>query len=226
MIAALFRALLQLPDPPVRRVIWTSVTATIAAFLVLAAALSGLLAILHVTGIGWLDPVVDVFGAVAVLALAFLLFPAVVPGLSSLFLDDVAAAVEKRHFAHLAPPHPQAIGEQIKAALSFLVVSLGLNLLVLPLYLIPGMNLVIFLGLNGYLLGRMYFEQVAARRLDLATMAILRRRHRLRLWLAGVVISGLIAVPVLNLLAPIIATAFMVHIFHRLTGEVRSPGLG
>ncbi len=216
MIAALLRALLQLTDPPVRRVIWISITATLSAFVALAVAISGLLAVLHVTGIAWLDPVVDLFGGVAVLSLAYLLFPAVVPSLSSLFLDDVVTAVERRHYPHLAPPHPQPLADQLRAALGFLVISLGLNLLVLPLYLIPGMNLILFLGLNGYLLGRMYFEQVAARRLDLVAMATLRRRHRLRLLVAGIVISGLVAVPVLNLLAPIIATAFMAHIFHRL----------
>ncbi len=224
MIAALFRALFQLTDPPVRRVIWISVTATFGAFVVLAIAISGLLALLHVTGIGWLDPLVDLLGGVAVFGLACLLFPAVMPGLSSLFLEDVVTAVERRHYPHLAPPQPQPLGDQVRAALGFLLVSLGLNLLALPLYLIPGLNLAVFLTLNGYLLGRMYFEQVAARRLDLPTMASLRRRHRLRLSIAGVVVSGLVAVPVLNLLAPIIASAFMVHIFHAVAPKTGEPG--
>ncbi len=223
MIAALLRAILQLTDPPIRRVIWISIAATLGAFVALAMAVSAVLAILHVTGIAWLDPLVDLLGGVAVLWLAAVLFPAVVPGLSSLFLDDVASAVERRHYPHLPPPHPQSFAEQMRAALGFLIVSLGLNLLMLPLYLIPGINFIVFLALNGYLLGRMYFEQVAARRLDLLNMAALRRRYKLHLSIAGVVISGLVAVPVLNLLAPIIATAFMVHIFHRLpVGETPS----
>jgi len=37
----------------------------------------------------------------------------------------------------------------------------------LPLYIfVPGVNLVLFYGLNGYLLGREYFAMVAMRRLD------------------------------------------------------------
>jgi CysZ protein len=215
MIAALLRALLHLTDPPLRRVIALSIGSTLAAFLLLALAVAGLLQLLHVTGINWLDPVVDFLGGAVVLALSYLLFPAVVPGVSSLFLDEVAAAVERRHYPGLIA-HPQPLPHQLLAALRFLGVSLALNLLMLPLYLIPGMNLAVFLVLNGYLLGRMYYEQVAARHLDLAAMTPLRRRHRLRLFVAGLVITVLVAIPLVNLLAPVIATAFMVHIFQRL----------
>jgi CysZ protein len=42
------------------------------------------------------------------------------------------------------------------------VLTLLLNLLALPVYLLlPGINLFLFLALNGYLLGREYFEVVA-----------------------------------------------------------------
>lgn len=216
MIAALLRALLQLTDPPIRKVIWISVTATVVGFLGLSLGVSGLLHVLHLTGIGWLDPVVDVLGGVATLGLAYLLFPAVLPAISSLFLDDVAAAVERRHFPALSTARVQPMTEIVVGALRFLLVTVALNLLVLPLYLIPGMNLAIFLGLNGYLLGREYFEQVAARHFPLGALTALRREHRGRVFLAGVVIAGLGAVPVLNLLGPVIACAFMVHIVQRL----------
>ncbi|MEJ0071726.1 MAG: hypothetical protein WDO24_26715 [Pseudomonadota bacterium] len=42
-----------------------------------------------------------------------------------------------------------------------------LNLVLLPLYFVPGLNLVLFYGANGYLIARGYFEQVAVRRLAL-----------------------------------------------------------
>jgi uncharacterized protein involved in cysteine biosynthesis len=96
------------------------------------------------------------------------------------------------------------------------MVALALNLLVLPLYLLPGANAILYLGLNGYLLGREYFEQVAQRRLDWRAVAQLRRSARARLWGAGVCIAALLTVPVLNLIAPVIATCFMVHLFEGL----------
>jgi uncharacterized protein involved in cysteine biosynthesis len=73
--------------------------------------------------------------------------------------------------------------------------------------------------LNGYLLGREYFELVATRRLPGPTVAALRRRLRARLWLAGMVIAALLAVPVFNLVAPVVAIAFTVHLFEGLRRE-------
>jgi CysZ protein len=47
--------------------------------------------------------------------------------------------------------------------------------------------------------------------------ADLRLRHSLRIYLAGVIVSGLVAVPVLNLLTPLFATALMTRLYKRLT---------
>ena len=74
----------------------------------------------------------------------------------------------------------------------------------------------LYLALNGYLLGREYFELVAGRRLPWSTVRALRQRTRARLWLAGAVIALLLTVPVLNLVAPVVAVAFMVHLFEGL----------
>ena len=103
--------------------------------------------------------------------------------------------------------------EAIRVGVSFVVVSLFLNLLALPLYLIPGVNAFVFYLLNGYLLGREYFELVAQRRMEPAEMTALRRRGRLRWIMAGVVIAVLFTIPIVNLAVPILATAFMVHLF-------------
>ena len=102
----------------------------------------------------------------------------------------------------------------------FILVTLLLNLLVLPLYLvliwIPPLNLLLFYLLNGYLLGREYFEMVAVRRLDLKEAKGLRRGSRGRMILAGAVITFLLTIPLVNLVTPIIATAFMLHVFEDL----------
>ena len=95
--------------------------------------------------------------------------------------------------------------------------TLLLNLLSLPVYLlVPGINLFLFLALNGYLLGRGYFELVALRRLDAGEARRVRRRFTGRVFLGGVVIAGLFALPFVNLVAPVVATAFMLHIFEAL----------
>jgi uncharacterized protein involved in cysteine biosynthesis len=89
--------------------------------------------------------------------------------------------------------------------------------LALPVYLLaPGINVLLFLGLNGYLFGREYFEVVALRRLDVVGARRMRQRFGARVFIGGVVIAALFALPLVNLVAPVIATAFMVHIFQEL----------
>jgi CysZ protein len=90
------------------------------------------------------------------------------------------------------------------------------NLIALPFYLLPGINLALFWIVNGYLLGREYFELVALRHLDVAAARALRRRHALRIFIAGIVIAAFATVPFLNLLSPLFATAFMVHTSKRI----------
>jgi len=98
--------------------------------------------------------------------------------------------------------------------------TLLLNLLALPVYLlVPGINLFLFL------LGREYFEVVALRRLDAAATRAARNRFGLRVFLGGVMIAALFSLPLVNLVAPVIATAFMVHVFEALPRiESHSPG--
>jgi len=89
--------------------------------------------------------------------------------------------------------------------------------LALPIYLLmPGINLFFFLVVNGYLLGRGYFEVVSLRRLDAAATRAVCNRFGVRVFLGGVVIAGMFALPFVNLVAPVIATAFMLHVFEAL----------
>ena len=133
-----------------------------------------------------------------------------------LFLEDVADAVEARHWPEAGAPGRTGLAAALAGALRLFGLMALLNLMALPLYVVPVMNLVAFYALNGYLLGREYVELVASRRLAPGAVRALRRRHRLKLFGAGVTIAFLLTVPVVNLLTPVIATVFMVHVFHGL----------
>jgi uncharacterized protein involved in cysteine biosynthesis len=114
-------------------------------------------------------------------------------------------------------------------ALAFAAVMLLFNLLALPFYLLlmflPPLNLFVFYLLNGYLLGREYFELVAARRFDIDGARRLRRKFRGRVLLAGVVITFLLTVPIVNLVTPVVATGFMLHVFERLRRREAGSGI-
>ena len=233
MVSALAKAFGQLTDPASRGVLWRAVGASALLFVLLWVGFGfalGWLSGLLVTWLGGfeflsgsLDILQTVFEGVSfagVIFVSFLLFPAAVALVLSFLLEDIAESVERRHYPGLPPARNQPIGESIVGALSFFATATILNLILLPLYLIllflPPFNLFVFYGLNGYLLGREYFEVVALRRLDRQSAQGLRRRYRGKVFLAGVIIAFLLTIPFVNLLTPLVATGFLLHIFEGL----------
>jgi CysZ protein len=217
MIIALFRAIAVLAAPPMRRVVALSLGLAILSFAVLWMSVAA--ALYHTALFGWrpLNWLVDLLGGLGVLVLSWLLFPAVVTMIMSFYLERVAAAVEALDYPGRGAPRPQPVSEMVSVMLRLTALTLLLNILTLPVYLlVPGINLILFLALNGYLLGRGYFEVVALRRLDAGEARRVRSRFAGRIFLGGVVIAGLFALPFVNLVAPVIATAFMLHIFEAL----------
>lgn len=233
MFGALKKAIDQSFDPAFRRVFLRSFIASLVTFLLLwglswlaldwvGALLSEWLRTAELwgpleTALTWL------FSAgfwVTILVVSVFLFPSVMLLTMSFLLEDIAGAVDKRYYPGQPAPREQPKGEMVVGALSFAGTTLLVNLLALPFYLIllflPPFNLFVFYGLNGYLLGREYFELVAQRRLDLSATKSLRRGFRVRVFMAGVIIAFILTIPLLNLVTPIVATAFMLHIFERL----------
>ena len=68
-------------------------------------------------------------------------------------------APEARHYPEAAGGRGPA-GPEDPGGLRLGVAAVALNLLALPLYLVPGLNIPVYLLLNGYLLGREYVEMV------------------------------------------------------------------
>lgn len=233
MFAALSKSIAQFTDPAFRGVMIKAVLASLLVFIGLWIAawfglgwvevwLDGWLATQEVEGF-WAEALSWVLGALfwaSLLIVSFILFPATVSIAMSFLLDDIAEAVEHRHYPGLPAGRQQPMAEILLDTLGFVAVTIGINLLALPLYLIflfiPPLNFFVFYGINGYLLGREYFELVAVRRMDSASARQLRRRYRGRVFMAGVIIAVLLSVPLLNLVTPIIATGFLVHVFEML----------
>lgn len=219
MLTALFKAFAQLSDPALRRVVRLSVLGAIGCYLALVALVWFGLPHIRFFDQGWADAGTGVALGLAALVLPILFFPALVTAIMGAMLDGVADAVEARHYPRLNWPRPQKWAEVLAGTLRFLALTILVNLLALPLYLIlliTGFTVVLAVVVNGYLLGREYFDLVAVRRLDPAQAKLCFRNHLGRLWLAGGVIAVLFSIPVLNLVAPVVGTAFMVHLFQSL----------
>jgi uncharacterized protein involved in cysteine biosynthesis len=218
VIRAFRLAVAEVFEPQLRRIVLLAVGLTLAVFVALWATTAWLLINTELFTWGWLDEALDVLGTLAALALSWFLFPAVVMLILGLFLDRVVEAIERRHYPDLPPARGTALGASILAALRLGLLALALNLLLLPAYLLlPGLNLLLFWGVNGYLLGREYFEVVALRRLDPAAARAMRRSRGAAVF-AGIVIALLLTVPILNLAAPVIGAAFMLHLFEAWRG--------
>ena len=221
MLAAFLRAVAQLGDPAFRRPLLLGLLGAGAALAGLWVGMGVLLTRTRLFDSPWLDLPIDALGGLATLVLTILLYPAVVAALMSLFLDRAIDAVEARHYPGIPPSRPVGLVEQLGGALRLVAAALVLNLLALPIYLIPGVNLMVFYTLNGYLLGREYFEMVAQRRLDPSALRHLRRLRRAGIFLSGVIVAFISTIPLVNLVAPLVAVAAMTH---QVMSWTRGPG--
>lgn len=152
---ALLRAVLALSAPALRRVVALGLGLSALAFMLVLIAAAALLA--HTALFAWrpLDWLVELTGGLAVLALGWLLFPAVATLVMSCFLDRVASAVEAVDYPDKGPARSQPWNAIVAAAARLGAATVAFNLLAMPFYvLVPGLNSVLFLGLNGYLFGR------------------------------------------------------------------------
>lgn len=220
MFSSVTATLGQLTDPRLRNPIIISIIGSITAILLLGVAVWYILDWFSIFG-GWLDDAAAWVASLIVVILGILFFPGAANTISSLFLDSVCNAVETKHYPGLGPARPQPFAETVLGSLKFLGITVVVNIVLLPFYLIPGLNLVVFYGANGYLLGREFFEMVALRRLTPAETKALRKQKAGAIFISGVLIAAVMTIPVLNFAGPVIATAFMLHRFERLRSDMK-----
>jgi len=220
VLAALIKAFAQLPDPRFRGVIWRALALCAALFAGSYGLIWWGLEATRLFGWSWLESMTDLIGLWLAFAIALLLFPGTVMVVIVFMLEDIARAVEARHYPDLPAPRRQAAIEAVVSGLTLAGRVVLFNLLALPVYLIlfwlPPLNLFVFYGLNGYLLGHEYFELVAFRRLEGAAIQDMWRASRGTLWMAGVIVALLLSIPLVNWLMPVVAAAFILHVFEGL----------
>lgn len=226
MLNAALTALSLVLSPPFRRVLWKSLALTL---LLLGLAWAGLRLVLEpymAVEIPWLATLVSVgTGLGLVLLLGFFIAP-ISALVASFFLDELAERVERSSAPQWPAGGPAPTGVSIRLGARFALVAAGVNAIALALLLVPVVNAVAFLGANAYLLGREYFELAAMRYRSVDEARALRRAHRGRLFAAGLPIAICLAIPVVNLLTPLFATAYMVQMHKRLSGGVPPSGAG
>lgn len=222
IIQAFSRAFSQLTDPKFRSVLIRGLLLTAVLYIGLFFIVDYFIAQIETTWFEWLDDLIKAAGWLAAGIAAFVLFPALASFFMAFFLDDVAEAVEKLHYPNDPPGKSAPFATSLNISLRFTVMLILLNILALPFYFIPVINLFLYYALNGYLLNREYFELVGQRHMAPADIRKARRASGGRLMLAGIVIAFLLTIPLINFLAPLVATAAMVHMLKATprTGDV------
>lgn len=225
-IATSFLAALgQIGDPSFTRVLALGVGLTVALLVSFTAvvlwALNWLLpetlTLPLIGAVGWLDDLASGASVLAILALSVFVMVPVASAFSSFFLDDVTDAVEAKHYPDLSPAARLGFWESVGEGANFLAVLILANVAAFAAYLLLApLAPLIFLALNGFLLGREYFQLIAARRLGREGARALRRRHAVTIWLAGALMALPLLIPVVNLLVPVIGAATFTHLYHRL----------
>jgi CysZ protein len=224
IISAIVKSCRQLTDAAFRGILFKSLSLTVLTFLALIFALS--------CGLGYVfsdDLTLPYFGTkvsfgaliswssfLILLLLSIFLMVPVATLVSSFFLEDVAAAVEAKHYSYVQAPIKTPAAEVFKDTINFLGVQIIMNLLALFLSIFfLAFAPLIFWALNGFLLGREYFQMVAMRHLGRQDAQEMRRRFSGRVWLAGIFMAAPLSVPILNLFVPLVGVATFTHLFHR-----------
>lgn len=168
---------------------------------------------------GWLAVVAGIAASIGLaLALALLLAP-VTALIAGLFLDDVAEVIEKRDYPADASGRALPLGPALLGSAKFLGVVLLGNLVAFFLLFVPGVNLVAFFLVNGYLLGREFFEFAAMRHRSPVEARLFRAKHATSVLAAGLLVAAFLAIPVVNLLTPLFAAGLMVHLHKALSRQ-------
>lgn len=226
MIATAFnRTWQQLLHPKFRSVFLTSVIAAAATLVVLTYVLNLYWPESFSVGWDWLDSFGDSLSSagfwVVVSIGSYLLFPGIATMVMGLLTDKVAQAVEEDYYPHRIGNRKVSVSDTVISAAKLALIMIIVNLLALLPYLIllfmGGIGtILLFIALNGFLLGREYFEMVAIRHMDRRVMNEFRTRNSGRIFIGGAIIAGMFLIPFLNILAPIVGTAVMTHIFQHL----------
>lgn len=220
---AISRALTQMGDPRFRWVLIQGVGLTLALLFGLYAGVFFLVdwllpdsfSLPWIGEVGFVDTLLSWGSVVLMMVLSVFLMVPVASAFTGLFLDDVADAVEDRHYPHLGEAPRLGVGDNVRESLSFLGVIIVANAAAFIFYFTP-LAPFVFYGLNGFLLGREYFRMIANRRLGRREASGAFRSNLLTIWAAGALMAVPLSIPLLNLLVPILGAATFTHLFHML----------
>lgn len=143
-------------------------------------------------------------------SLVFLLYPLFLTALISYMADDIACDVESAHNYSIGKNG--TVRMVIVLYFRLLVTLIGINILALPLYIFASFaSPLVYIVINGYIFGKEYFDMVLCRHMNMDTATAYMRHNRGAVLGIGAIFVVLMWIPLINLIAPAILVATVVH---------------
>jgi CysZ protein len=212
MIGSALKALGDVFSPEFRGVLLKAVGLTLALFVVVFVVVQFLLSALTLVPWPWAETMIAIGAGLGMLVAFFFLMLPVTAIFAGIFLDGIAEMVERRHYPNDPPGTPLPMITAVLTAARFALVVVVVLIAVLPTVFF-GIGAVAMIGANAYLLSREYFEMAAMRHMPVEEARAFRKAHGPRVFVAGLLPAVLSAVPLANLLVPLFATSYFVHLF-------------
>ncbi len=164
---------------------------------------------------GWLDTLINWIAGILTGVGGWFMLPVLTVLIAGLFQERVIQRVDNLYYPEAKPHENLKFWPEIWHDIKFTAWALFLNLLVLPFYLF-GIGFLISILLNSYLLGQEFFEAAAGYHMGKANAKELSKEHRMLVYSGGFVITLLTLLPLVNLIVPVFAVVWMVHVYHQI----------
>lgn len=156
-------------------------------------------------------------GFIGIIIIMWLLLPTLVPAISGIFEDQIINLIEKDYgFKTISKPSDYNSKIIILETIKYLIFSLIINLILIPLYFIPLINFLIYYFVNSYLIGKITLKFTIARYLGFKKANLIVKKHIKVFLIIGFIVCILANIPIINLLSPLIATCLAAHTFFSL----------
>ena len=212
---------LDLLDPNMRMVFLKTVSISIIVILSVAMIIWGLFNSVQIFELNFLNKLISWAVSIILLITASAVLGPLMAVLGSIYSEEIAHHVEKKHYPNRVGHRFVGVAESIKTGGRLLFKCFIVNILLTPIYIVGGffpiISVLIFFGVNGYLLSRELFEIVASRHFERNDRVLFWRANRGGSIFIGVIIICLSAVPLLNLISAMLGIIITTHFFQYRT---------
>ena len=225
MIKSFFLSLACFNNKAIRSVLWKTIIITIVILVVAGFGLfSGGDYLLSLTGLrmdwgSWTYMINVIISSL----LGWFIFRVIAVMILWMFADEIVEAIEREHYneAAVSASKPSYIASLL-VGLRSLLRALIYNILAIPLYIIAAFTIIgapiIFLIINGILLGRELEEMVTMRHKNSNIVSGKEVKYGLgkfERFLLGTGMNAAMMIPFVNFIVPVIAASMATHMVHR-----------